>query len=164
MSSWLVFRRATCMTAMARGPWSMPASGAGGGKASGRPWCRRCSILSLPPLGSPSSTPPPPVTQHRTVLRELPQARHRPPTREASCRRDIAYVDHREFDTRHSGKANVIRNSDLTAPFLKYRADVLQVCIARLKGLQTGPRRMLWSKDGRERPPMPTSRSSTDCP
>lgn len=79
-------------------------------------------------------------------------------------RRDIAYVDHREFDTRRSGKANVIRNSDLTAPFLKYRADELHVCIARLKGWQTGPRRMLWGKEGRERPPMPTSRSSIDCP
>ncbi|MDF0546055.1 hypothetical protein PX699_27225 [Sphingobium sp. H39-3-25] len=95
----------------------------------------------------------PPVTKDRTVLRELPQARLRPPMREASCRRDLAYVDHREFDIRRSSKAIVIRNSDLTAPFLKYRADELHVCIARLKGRQTGPRRMLGGKGGRERPP-----------
>lgn len=76
----------------------------------------------------------------------------------------LPYVDHREFDTRRSGKAIVIRNSDLTAPFLKYRADELHVCIARLNGWQTGLRRMLWGKDGRERPLKPTSRSSTERP
>lgn len=162
MSCGLAFRGATCMAAMASGPWSMRTSGVGRSKASGMPCCKRRSTLSLPTIENTRPTTPPPVTKDSTVRRQLPQTRLRPPKCEASCQRDLAYIDHREFVTPRSGKAHVIRNSDLTAPFLKYRADNLHVCIARWKGWQTGPKRMLWDKDDRERPPRTASQSSAD--
>lgn len=41
------FRRAACRAAMASGPWSICGSGVGRSKASGMPWCRRCSTFEL---------------------------------------------------------------------------------------------------------------------